>query len=47
MCTSREKLAKLNYMEIKQLLDGKVIQNKRGTLINREINLLVQVIHDR
>ncbi len=29
MCTSRGKLAKLNYMDIKQLLDRKVIQNKR------------------
>jgi hypothetical protein len=46
MCTSREKLAKLNYMKIKQLLDRKVIINKRGTLTNREINLLVHVVHD-
>jgi hypothetical protein len=43
---SRGKLAKLYYMEIKQLLDRKVIQNKRGTLTNREIKLLVQEIHN-
>jgi hypothetical protein len=46
MCVSRGKLAKLYYMEIKQLLDRKVIQNKRGILTNREIKLLVQEIHN-
>jgi hypothetical protein len=47
MYASRGALAKLNYMEIKQLLDRKVIENKRGKLTNREIKLLVQEIHDR
>ncbi len=46
MYASRGKLAKLNYMEIKQLLDRKVIEIKRGTLTNGEIKLLVQEIHD-
>jgi hypothetical protein len=46
MCASRGKLAKLNYMEIKQLFDRKVIKNKRGTLTNGVIKLLVQQIHD-
>jgi hypothetical protein len=46
MCAIKGKLAKLNYMEIKQLLDRKVIENKRGTLTNREIKLLVKKIHD-
>jgi hypothetical protein len=46
MYASRGKLAKLNYMEINQLLDRKVIENKRGTLSNREIKLLVQEIHN-
>jgi hypothetical protein len=46
MYASRGELAKLNYMEINQLLDRKVIENKRGTLTNGEIKLLVQEIHD-
>jgi hypothetical protein len=46
MCTSRGKHAKLIYMEIKQPLDRKVIKNKRGTLTNRDIKLLVQEIQD-
>jgi hypothetical protein len=47
MSTSRGKFAKLNYTEIKQLLDRNVIQNKRCTLTNRKINHLVQEIHNR
>jgi hypothetical protein len=46
MCSSRGLLAKLNYMDIKQILDRKVIENKRGTSTNGEIQLLVQEIHD-
>jgi hypothetical protein len=46
MCASRGLLAKLNYMDIKQILDKKVIESKRGTLTNKEIQVLVQVIHD-
>jgi hypothetical protein len=33
-------------MEIKQLLDRKVIENKRGTLTNGEIKLMVKEIDD-
>jgi hypothetical protein len=40
-------LAKLNYMQIKQLIDRKVVENKRGTLTQREIQKLVQELHDR
>ncbi len=47
MYASRGKLAKLNYMENKQLLDMKVIENERGTLTNGEIKLLVQEIYNR
>jgi hypothetical protein len=47
MCTSRGLLAKLNYMDIKQILDRKAIENKQGTLTMGEIQLLVQEIHDR
>jgi hypothetical protein len=45
-CASKGKLANLNYMEIKQLLDREVIENKRGTLTNGEVKLLVKEIHD-
>jgi hypothetical protein len=31
MYASRGNLAKLNYLDIKQLLDRKAIENKRGT----------------
>jgi hypothetical protein len=41
MCASRGLLAKLNYMDIKQILDRKIIENKLGTLTNGEIHLLV------
>ncbi len=46
MYASRGNLAKLDYLDIKQLLDRKAIENKRGTLTNREIQLLVKEIHD-
>jgi hypothetical protein len=47
MCASRGLLAKLNNMDIKQILDRKAIENKQGTLITGKIQLLVQEIHDR
>jgi hypothetical protein len=40
-------LASLNYMDIKQILDRKAAENKRGTLTTGEIKLLVREIHDR
>jgi hypothetical protein len=40
------RFAKLNYMDIKQILDRKTIENKQGTLTMGEIQLLVQEIHD-
>jgi hypothetical protein len=46
MCASRGLLAKLNYMDIKQILDRKATENKQGTLTTGEIQLLVQEIHD-
>jgi hypothetical protein len=46
MYASKGKLAKLNHIEIKRLLDKKVIENKRGTQTNGEIKLLVQEIHN-
>jgi hypothetical protein len=46
MYASRGNLAKLNYLDIKQILDMQAIENKRGTLANREIQLLVKEIHD-
>jgi hypothetical protein len=45
MSTSRG-LASLNYMDMKQILDRKAAENKRGTLTMGEIKLLVQEIHD-
>jgi hypothetical protein len=47
MCASRGLLAKLNYMDIKQILDRKAIENKQGPLTTGEIQLLVREIHDR
>jgi hypothetical protein len=38
MCASRGKLTKLNYLDIKQLLDRHIAQNKRGSLTSREVN---------
>jgi hypothetical protein len=40
-------LASLNYMDSKQILDRKAVENKRGTLTTMEIKLLVNKIHDR
>jgi hypothetical protein len=40
-------LASLNYMNIKQLLDRKAAENKRGALTTGKIKLLVQEIHNR
>jgi hypothetical protein len=47
MYTSRGNLAKLNYLDIKQLLDRKAIEYKRGTLTNGEMKPLVKEIHHR
>jgi hypothetical protein len=41
MCACRGLLAKLNYMDIKQILDRKAIENKQGTLTTGQIQLLV------
>jgi hypothetical protein len=41
------KLAKLNYMDIKLLLDRCIVKNKRGSLTEREIQMLVKDWHDR
>jgi hypothetical protein len=35
------------YMDIKQILNRKAAENKRGTLTTGEIKLLVQEIHNR
>ncbi len=37
MYGSKGKLAKLNYLEIKLLLDRRIVKNKRGSLSEREI----------
>ncbi len=47
MCARKGNLVKLNYMEIKQLIDRKVIENKKGTLTQGEIRQLVKDLHDR
>jgi hypothetical protein len=47
MCASRGSLAKLNYMDIKQILDRKAIENKQGILTMGGIQLLVREINDR
>jgi hypothetical protein len=47
MCARKGNLAKLNDMEIKQLIDRKVIENKKGTLTQGEIRQLVKDLHDR
>jgi hypothetical protein len=47
MCVSSGNLAKPNYMDIKQLLDRRIVQNKRGTLTSGEVKLLVPEIHDQ
>jgi hypothetical protein len=40
-------LAKLNYMDIKKMLDRRQVLNKEGTLTNGEIKSLVKEWHDR
>jgi hypothetical protein len=47
MCARKGNLAKLNYMEIKQLIDRKVIENKKGTPTQGEIRQLVKDLHDQ
>jgi hypothetical protein len=47
MYGGRGKLAKLNYMDIKQMLDRQIVQNKKGTLMEREIRSLVKEWHDQ
>jgi hypothetical protein len=44
---SKGKLAKLNYMDIKLLLDRQIVKNKRGSLLEKEIQTLVKDWHDR
>jgi hypothetical protein len=41
------KLVKLNCMDIKLLLDRRIAKNKKGSLTDREIQLLVKDWHDR
>jgi hypothetical protein len=47
MYDCKGKLAKLNYLEIKLLLDRCIVKNKRGSLSEREIQTLVKDWHDR
>jgi hypothetical protein len=47
MYGGRRKLAKLNYMDIKQMLDRRILQNKKGTLMDREIRSLVKAWHNK
>jgi hypothetical protein len=47
MYGSKGKLAKLNCMDIKLLLDRCIVKNKRGSLTDREIQTLVKDWHDR
>jgi hypothetical protein len=44
---SKGKLAKSNYMDIKLLLDRRIVKNKRGSLTDKEIQTLVKDWHDR
>jgi hypothetical protein len=46
MCERKGNLTKLNYMQIKQLIDRKVVENKWGALTQREIQNLFQELHD-
>ena len=46
MCARKGNLAKLNYMLIKQLIDRKVVENKWGMLTQRDIQNLVQELHN-
>jgi hypothetical protein len=47
MYGSKGKLAKLNYLEIKLLLDRRIVKNKRSSLSEREIQTLVKDWHNR
>jgi hypothetical protein len=47
MCRQGGKLAKLNYMDIKKMLDRRQALNKKGTLTDGEIKSLVKDWHDR
>ena len=44
---SKGKLAKLNDIDIKLILDRHIAKNKKGSLTHREIQLLVKDWHDR
>jgi hypothetical protein len=46
MHAKKGNLAKLNHMQIKQLIDRRVVENKQGMLTQREIQNLVQELHD-
>jgi hypothetical protein len=47
MYGGRGELAKLNYMDIKQMLDRQIVQNRKGTLTDGEIRSLVKERHDQ
>jgi hypothetical protein len=47
MYRGRGKLAKLNYMDIKQMLDRQIVQNEKGTLTDGEIRSLVRAWQDQ
>jgi hypothetical protein len=42
MCGSKGKLAKLIYMDNQLLLDRRIAKNKKGSVTDREIQLLVK-----
>ncbi len=46
-CSSGGTLAKLNYLEIKQLMDRRPAQQKRGKLTDAELKGLVTEWYDR
>jgi hypothetical protein len=47
MYGGRGKLAKLNYMDIKQMLDRQIVPNVKGTLTDGEIRSLVKERHNQ
>ncbi len=47
LCNSGGTLAKLNYLEIKKLMDGRSAQQKKGKLTDAEIKGLVKEWYDR
>jgi hypothetical protein len=47
MCGQGGYLAKLNYMDIKKILDRRQALNKKGTLTDGKIKSLVNDWHDR